>query len=115
MQTQIHNKDERGSSSSFQKIRVYQIKYLRSSAFWNITLEPISKTPSPLRGEPVKCDRSCGPIARQAGNQGRLPWTFLRSRKRSRKGAGVRVMRQKRCGVSPLTLPSPRRGEGLWD
>ena len=37
-------------------------------------------------GEPGKGKRSGGPFARRAGNHGRLPWTFLRRRKRSRKG-----------------------------
>src|SRR3989344_6678600 len=72
-----------------------------------------AQTPHPLRGEPVKCDRSCGPIARQAGNQGRLPWTFLRSRKRSRKGAGVRVRcRDNNAALRPPPPPPPPRGGG---
>src|SRR3989344_6426388 len=72
-----------------------------------------AQTPHPLRGEPVKCDRSCGPIARQAGNQGRLPWTFLRSRKRSRKGAGVRVRcRDNNAALRPPPPPPPPPGGG---
>jgi len=50
-----------------------------------------TENPLSLRGEPGKGKRSGGPFARRAGNPGRLPWAFLRSRTRSKKGARVRA------------------------
>lgn len=60
------------------------------------------------------CRWSSGPSARRAGNQGWLPWTFPRSRKRRGKGAGVRASKPMKQFVRNLRQNQTKAEARIW-